>query len=369
MLDLELTDEQKLIRDTVVSFAAAEVRPIARECDERGHIPDDIARKGFDLGLIHSALPEEHGGFGETRSAVTGCIVAEELAWGDLSIAMHLLAPRLLAYPILDAGTNEQRARYLPRFAEQFHAATAAVVEPRFDFDTTRYATTARRADGGYLLNGEKCFVPLADRSDAILVFAQLEDPPRGGGTPAAFIVDRGTAGLTISEREANMGLKALATHELSLQDVRIPAAARLGGENALDLERIMNHSRVALAALATGVARAAFEYARDYAKERKAFGVAIAQKQAIAFMLANMAIEIDATRLLAWEAAWKLDRGEAATREAALARRYAANMVLKVTDDALQVLGGHGYVRDHPVELWLRNARGFASFEGMAIV
>jgi len=369
MLDLELTDEQKLIRDTIASFAAEQIRPIARDCDERGHVPDETAVKGFELGLIHSAVPEEHGGFGEARSAVTGCLVAEELGWGDLSIALHLLAPRLLVYPVLDAGTPEQRARYLPRFATEFHAASAAMVEPRFDFDPTDLATTARRDNGHFVLSGAKCFVPLAEEADALLVYARIAGAKGAGGETAAFLVDRGTPGLTISEREANMGLKALGTYELSLDDVRVPVAARLGGEAGADLGRILNHTRVALAALAVGVARGAFEYARDYAKERRAFGVAIAQKQAIAFMLAQMAIEVDATRLLTWEAAWKLDRGEDATREAVLAQRYAAKMALEVTDNAVQVLGGHGYVRDHPVELWLRNARGFASFEGLAIV
>jgi acyl-CoA dehydrogenase len=148
-----------------------------------------------------------------------------------------------------------------------------------------------------------------------------------------------------------------------------VPAANRLGGDAGCDFAKLMNYSRVGLAAMAVGVARAAFEYARDYAKERRAFGVAIAQKQAIAFMLAEMALEIDATRLLTWEAAWKLDKGEEATREAYLAKNYAADMVLKVTDNAVQVLGGHGYIREHPVEMWLRNGRGFAAFEGLAMV
>ena len=181
----------------------------------------------------------------------------------------------------------------------------------------------------------------------------------------SAFIVPRGTPGLTVAEREKNMGLKAVATYELALDNCRVPAAARLTG----NLTLLLNRSRVALAALAVGVARAAFEYARDYAKERRVFGTAIAQKQAIAFMLAEMAIEIDATRLLTWEAAWKIDTGAEATREACLAKNYAATMVLKVTDNAVQILGGHGYIRDHPVELWLRNGRGFATFEGLAMV
>ena len=362
MFDLEMTEDQKLIHDTVMSFAKAEIRPIARDCDETGVIPPELAAKGFDLGLIHSAIPEEQGGYGETRSAITGAIVAEELGWGDLSIALHLLAPRLLVYPVLEAGTGEQRAQTLPPFAKAFHAATAAVVEPRFDFDTTRFATTATPKNGGFVLNGTKCFVPLAQESDTLLVLAQL------GDTPAAFLVPRGAAGVTVGEREQNMGIKALATYEVGFENVQLSAAARVGSDGA-SIERILNRARIALGALALGMSRAAYEYARDYAKERKAFGVAIAQKQAIAFILAEMAIEIDATRLLLWEAAWMLDTGKDATREAVLAKRYASNVALKITDNAVQVLGGHGYVRDHPVEMWLRNARGFTSFECMAIV
>jgi alkylation response protein AidB-like acyl-CoA dehydrogenase len=362
MFDLEMTEDQKLIHDTVSSFAKGEIRPIARDCDESGVIPAELAAKGFDLGLIHSAIPEEQGGFGEVRSAVTGAIVAEELGWGDLSIALHLLAPRLVVYPLLDAGTPEQRAAVLPPFATGYRPATAAVVEPRFDFDTTRFATTATPKDGGFVLDGAKCFVPLAHEAETVLVFAQL------GDEPAAFLVPSGTAGVTVGEREQNMGLKALATYEIGLENVRVPAAARVGTDVAA-IERILNHSRIALGALALGMSRAAYEYARDYAKERKAFGVAIAQKQAIAFILAEMAIETDAARLLLWEAAWMLDQGKAATRECVLAKRYASNAALKIADNAVQVLGGHGYVRDHPVELWLRNARGFTSFEGMAIV
>ena len=188
-------------------------------------------------------------------------------------------------------------------------------------------------------------------------------------GNNQGFILDKSTSGLDIGEREKNMGIKALATYELTLKDCRIPRENRLGGEAGCDFGRIMNCSRVALSAMAVGVARAAFEYSRDYAKERVAFGEPIASRQAIAFMLAEMAIEVDATRLMTWEAAWKLDRKEDATKEASLAKTYADNMAVTVTDRAVQILGGHGYIRDHPVELWLRNGRGFATFDGMAIV
>jgi len=248
-----------------------------------------------------------------------------------------------------------------------FTIGTAAVMEPRFGFDINELTTTATTNGGEIFLNGRKCLVPLASDAQHIVAYA------RQGDDLSAFLLPRGTPGLTIREREKNMGLKAVATYELTLENCRIPASARLDGS----LSPLLNRSRVALASLAVGVARAAFEYATVYAKERRAFGSAIAQKQAVAFMLAEMAVEIDAARLLTWEAAWKIDAGQdiptgalsAATREACLAKNYAANMVLKVTDNALQILGGHGYIRDHFVELWLRNARGFATFEGIAMI
>lgn len=363
MFDLELTEEQQLVRDTVRSFAENEIRPIARDSDESGTVPQGLVDQAFELGLIHSALPEAHGGYGEQRSAVTGSIVAEELAWGDASIAMHLLTPRLVAYPVMDGGTDAQREKLLPRFTKKFHAATAAVVEPRFDFDTTRFETTAKQENGSYVLNGHKCFVPLAEDADVILVLAQ------DGDAQAGFLVERNAAGLTVLEREKNMGFKPLSTYEVTLENVKVSADARLGGEQGFDIARMVNLSRIGLASFAVGMARGAYEFALEYAKERTAFGVPIAQKQAIAFILADMAIEVDASRLLTWEAAVKLDKGEDATREAYLAKRYASKAALKIADNAVQVLGGHGYIRDFPVELWFRNARGFASFDGMTIV
>jgi len=360
MVNFQPTEEQELIRDTVASFAREQIRPAAREADESGEVPDALVQQAWELGLVQSGIPEAFGGHGDSRSAVTGALVCEELGWGDLSVALHLLAPRLVAYPIAELGTEAQQRQVLPRYTgKAFNPGSAALMEPSIRFDIHELATTATRRNGDVILEGSKCYVPLGSEAEHLLVYARTAD---GLG---AFIVPRETPGLKIVEREKNMGLRALATYDLSLANCRLPAAARLNG----DLTPILNRSRTALAALAVGVARAAFEYARDYAKERRAFGVAIAQKQAIAFMLAEMAIEIDATRLLTWEAAWKIDRGEDATREACLAKNYAANMVLKVTDNALQVLGGHGYIREHPVELWLRNGRGFATFEGLVMI
>jgi alkylation response protein AidB-like acyl-CoA dehydrogenase len=363
MVNFSPSEEQELLRQTLADFAREALRPHLRESDEKNAMPPALPAKAWELGLVQESIPEPLGGFGGTRSAVSGALMLEELAYGGLALALHLVSPRLVTVPLLVAGTDAQRAQWLPKFTgAQFAVGTAAVVEPRWDFDAAHPATRAERNGGDWVLSGGKCFVPLADRAEVILVYAGAADGL------AAFLVERGARGLGIGEREKNMGVKALETFPVTLDGVRVPAAARLGGDGA-DLQPLLDASRVASAAAAVGVGRAAFDYAREYAKERKAFGVAIAQKQAIAFMLSNMAIEIDSMRLLVWEAAWRLDKGSPATREAVLARQYAADQVLKIADNALQVLGGHGYIRDHLVELFLRDARGFAVIDGLAIV
>jgi acyl-CoA dehydrogenase len=364
MISFSPTEEQQMIVSMAKQFANDEMRKIYRQCDENGEIPDSVIDTVWKMGLTSSSIPEEYGGPGGEHSAITGSLIAEELAWGDLSITMHILCPALFAYPILEMGAETQKKKYLPLFCdEKYKAATAALIEPRFGFDPYSLSTTARPDGDGYVLNGEKCYVPLAAEADLLLVYAAEN------GSSQGFIIEKDTKGLEIGEQEKNMGIRALATYEISLKNCRIPKENRLGGEKGCDFNRIMNCSRVALSAMATGLAKAAFEYSRDYAKERVAFGEPIASRQAIAFMLAEMAIEIDATRLMTWEAAWKLDRKGEATKEASLVKAYADDMVMMVTDRAVQILGGHGYVREHPVELWLRNGRGFVTFDGMAIV
>jgi acyl-CoA dehydrogenase len=369
MIGFALSDEQKMIRETIAAFALEQIRPAARPADESGVIPPELVAKAWELGLVQGAIPEAFGGYGDARSAVTGAIVTEELAFGGLSIGLHVLAPRLLAYPLIEAGTEEQKSRHLKALAtDHFTAATAAVMEPRYDFDPSAMATTVRGDGAGYLLNGAKCYVPLACDAATILVYAAARSEQGFAGV-GAFLLPRDTPGLSISSREKNMGIKGLATFELTLRDCRVGPDAKLGGEAGINFARFLSESRVALAAMAVGVARAAFEYARAYAKERKAFGVPIATKQAIAFMLAEMAIEIDATRLLVWEAASRLDKGDDALKESSQARNYAAQASLMVADNAVQVLGGHGYIRDHPVEMWLRDARGFGVLDGLAMI
>ncbi|NWG20616.1 MAG: acyl-CoA dehydrogenase family protein [Chloroflexi bacterium] len=364
MISFAPSEEQQLIIDTVRRYATDRLRPAAYDADETRTIPPDIVARGWDLGLLPSAIPEQYGGFGESHQALTGALAAEELAYGDLAMALHLMTPNLFAIPVLHCGTEEQKAKWLPRMVEGgFAPYTAALIEPRWSSDPHTMHTVAEREGNMYEISGHKALVPLAADAQAFLVYA------RDGDSTQAFIIERGTEGLAVLERESYMGIRALPTYELRLDDVRVPVSCRLGGEQGSDLELLLNYSRVALAALAVGVARGAFEYARDYAKQREAFGKPIAQNQAIAFMLAEMAIEIDAARLMMYEAAWHLDKGHNATQTAVLAKAYADEMALVVTDRAVQILGGHGYIREHPVERWLRNGRGFHTFLGLAMV
>jgi alkylation response protein AidB-like acyl-CoA dehydrogenase len=359
------TDEQQQLIDTIRRYAVNDVRTIAHEADEEGHIPAGVVKTGWQIGLVPTAIPEELGGLGE-MSAVTGVLAAEELAYADLSVALAVMAPALFAYPVTLYGTAEQRENWLPTFLEEAPApATAALLEPGVFFDPNELQTTATLDGDKVRLNGVKAYVPLADEARIMLVYARDSET----GSTDAYLVQRGTEGVEIEGAEQLMGLRALPIHRVKFNDARVDVPCKLGGAVGCNYETILNRSRVALASLAVGVARGAFEYARDYAKQRVAFGTPIATKQAIAFMLADMAIEVDAARLMAWEAAWKLDRGEDATREAYLAKQYADKAVLFVTDSAVQVLGGYGFIREFPAERWLRNGRGFTTFDGLAMV
>jgi acyl-CoA dehydrogenase len=366
MIGFDPTDEQRLIAETVRQFAEKEIRPHARPSDEAGSISKRILEGAHELGLVTNSLPEAFGGGGE-RSAVTGTLVVEELAWGDLSTALAVLSPSLLGLPLSDQGTDDQRRSHLPLLCgPAFEPGCLALIEPRFDFDPLQPATQARRDGDDYVISGEKCFVPwLAGESEgagAMLVIASERDEPQ------AFLVPRASTGL-VATPEENMGIRGLPTVELGFDDVRIPVGARLGGDQGSDLRPLINRGRVAIAAAAVGMARAAFELARDYAKQREAFGSPIATKQAIAFMLADMAIEIDGSRLLAWEAAFTLDQGEDASRVARLAFDKARRAAMQAADGAVQIFGGHGYVREYLPELHLRNAAGLSNFQGLALV
>jgi len=361
MYSFEPTEEQKMLMDAVNRFSVSDLRPAAHEAEESGGFQPRLIEKGWELGVLQASIPETYGGFGE-RSVITGALAAEAMAWGDLAGSMAIMAPGLFSIPILLCGTEEQKKAYLPKVIEgNWQAYSAALLENRFDFDANDLATTAESKGSDYILNGEKIQVQFAKDAKGLIVYAKLD------GVTRAFILPVGIAGLSTSpDRSKVMGLNALPLYNLKLENVTLPAENLLPGS----FEPILGASRVAAASLAIGLAKAAFEYARDYAKDRDVFGVKVAQKQAIAFMLAEMAIEIEAMRALTWEAAWMLDTGKAdSSKQAYLAYTGAADMVMMVTDRAVQILGGHGYIREHPVELFMRNGRGFTTFTGMALI
>ena len=369
MLSFEPSEEQAMVKETIAGFATDQMDPLARESDESLEVPGDVVKTGWELEIISSSVPEEFGGFGELPSALTGSMAYEELAHGDLSMAMHLLSPTVMAYSVLLDGTDEQRGQLLPGVCgDEFKPCAAAIIEPRYNFDASQLMTIAKRDGAEFVLKGRKCLVPLAAESDNLLVFAST-DSGAGFAGVQAFIVPKGSENLAVGEREKNMGLKALATYPLELKDVRVPLEAKVGGDRGIDYLKLLSRSRLALASLAIGMMKRAAEHSRDYAKERIAFGDPIGSRQAIAFMIAEMFMETDATRMLVWEAAWKCDRGDEFSREAALAKNYAADKCMKVCDGAVQVMGGHGYVRDNMPELWFRNARAFSTLEGIAMV
>jgi acyl-CoA dehydrogenase len=363
MYSFEPTEEQKIIIATAKKLALKEFRSRMREADETSEPAREWMQAGWELGLLPASIPEEYGGFGE-RSALTWALAAEELAWGDLSATLTLMAPNLVALPVLLCGSAEQKKELLPLFCtDSYIPGSAALMEPRIDFDPNAPKTTAISKNGSYILSGSKCNVPFAEQSDWMLVYASLEGKCQG------FLVKKNAPGLTIKEREKNMGMCAFPLYGVELNQCEIPASQRLGGEAGCDFPLLINSSRVALAAMALGVARAAYEFALDYTKNRKAFGEPLAHRQSIAFTLAEMITEIEAARLLVWESAWRLDYGQDATKEAYMAMNYTSDISLMITDRAVQFLGGYGYIRDYPVELWLRNARGFGVLEGIAII
>ncbi len=367
MADFTLDEDQQQIQDMMRKFAQNELRAVARDCDEESKLPEEILNKVWELGFCPNVIPEKYGGYEMGRSLVTAAIMLEELAYGDVSLSLGALSPALMMVPILEFGTEEQKEEWLPQFCgEKFFPATAALMEPRITFDPFNLHTTVEMSGDVMLLNGKKCLVPLAENAKHILVYATTAKGS-GPGSVEAIIVDKDSPGVEIGEKEKNMGLNPLPLYPVTFTDCEVPKARRVGGDRGIDYMRLINLSRANLCAMAVGVSRASHEYALNYAKEREAFGEPIASRQTIAFMLAESAMEIDGMRLLAWRVAWRLDQMEDATRDATLAKMYCAEQTMKIVDYGVQILGGHGYIREHPVEMFFRNGRAFAMLEGLA--
>lgn len=361
MVSFTPTEDQQLLVETINRYAINDIRKTAHEHDEKSEPDLDVIQKGWQIGLIPASIPDALGGFGE-MSAVTGALASEELAFGELSTALHIMTPALFAFPLVLYGTENQQIQYIEMFLDEDVApATAALLEPGIGFDPYDLKTTATSDGDSITLNGTKAFVPLAESADIMLVYARDSE----SGDVAAYIVEKSAAGVTIEKRELLLGIRALPTYRVKFNNVSVATDAKID----VDYGVILNRMRLGLASMAVGVARGSHEYALDYAKGREQFGQAIAQNQSIAFMLAENAIDIDAARLMIWEAAWKIDNGQDATREAVLAKHFADKMVLQVTDSGVQILGGYGFIREYPAERWLRNGRGFPTFDGLTII
>ena len=363
-MDFSMSRQQKMIKDEFARLVKEIVIPRAQENDRTGHIPDEALQKAWALGASVSMIPEAYGGYGNPASAVESAIILEELAYGEMAFAMAATAPSLFLHPVAGMGTEDQKAKYLPPYCrDTFKAGTMALNEPHYGFDPLELKTTAEKKNGAYILNGEKCFVPLAAESDHMLVAAALD------GKNALFIVAAGNPGLIIGEKETNLGCYSLDTREVKLNNCEIPAEDRLGESAGCNFERVLQQCRTAMSAMAVGLARAAFDHARQYARDRHQFGEPIGCRQSIAFMVAEMAYEVEAMRHLTWKAASRLDAGRDARREAYLARLYAGEKAMLIADYGLQIYGGHGYIREYPMERFYRDARGVAILEGMATV
>jgi len=367
MVDFELTDEQKLMQKTAHEFAEKEMRPVALEYDKKAEIPWHVVQKAHDIGLDTAFIPEAYGG-GGVMSTLTQCVVMEELNWGCAGIATSLIGAGLAYLPIIHMGTDAQKEKFLRRFTgKEAKLGALALTEPDAGSDVAAIATTAVRDGDEWVLNGTKRFITNGGIAELTVAFATI-DKSLGYFGLRAFVIEKGTPGMKEGKVEDKMGIRSSHTSEVLFEDCRIPVDNMLGGESQsafYGAMKALEASRPVVASGAVGVARAAYEYALDYSRKRKAFGAPIAKKQGIAFLLADMKMKVDAARLLTWRAGWMLDQGMPMNKEASIAKLYAADIAMEVTTDALQIMGGTGYMRDEPVEKWMRDAKVFQIWEG----
>lgn len=364
MLNFALSEEQAQFRDLARRFAQDEIAPVAAQYDHSGEFPWPVAEKAYKAGLLNMHIPEEYGGSG--LGILDGVIVREELAAACSGITSAILIGTLASTPVLIAGTEEQKRTYLRVLTDGVRFASYAVTEPGAGSDVANIATTARRSGDEYVLNGTKRFITGAGVASWFTVFA-VTDRAQGRRGLSAFIVPRETPGLSIGKKEPMMGQRASYTAEVILEDAAIPAANLIGREGQgweIAMETF-NRTRPGVAASAVGVARSALEHAVAYAQQRETFGKAIAEHQAIQFILADMATSVAAARWLAWHSAWLIDHGLPNATEAAHAKAFAADVAMRAATDAVQVFGGYGYSQEFPVEKLMRDAKIFQIYEG----
>jgi acyl-CoA dehydrogenase len=363
MLDFTLTEQQRNIRELAHDFAEKEIRPVAWEYDRDATWPQEIIKRAWAVGLMNSQLPEKYGGAG--ASYAEGVLIGEELAWGCAAIATTLGINELAATPVLLGGSEQIKAKYLGMLAEEPRLASFCLTEPEAGSDVSAMRTTAVRRGDKYVINGSKVFISNGGYADWYTVYAKT-DKDAGHRGISAFLVPRDET-VMVDKHEDKMGLRASNTAALSFNETEVPAANLLGDENhGFKLAMMtLDRSRPGVAAMATGIARAAFEFATEYSKERIQFGVPIAMHEAIQFMIADMATEIEAARLLTWQSAVLLDQGKRNTLQSSHAKRFAADTAMKVATDAVQIYGGYGFIKDYPVEKLMRDAKIMQLYEG----
>lgn len=364
MIDFKLTEEQEAIRRTAREFAKKEIIPIAAEYDEREEIPWQVVEKAFEAGLMNLTVPVEYGGQG--LDYMTSALISEELAYGCLGIHGSFGANGLALTPLLIAGTKEQKEKFLKPFCTKPQLASFCLTEPNAGSDAAGIRTQAKPDGDEWVLNGSKCFITNGGVASLYTVFATV-DRSKGLKGITAFLVPADTPGIRGGKKEKKLGDRASQVGEVILEDVRVPMENLLGevGGGFKIAMQTLDITRPGVGASAVGVARRALEEAIKYSKERKQFGRPICENQAIQFMLADMAMQVDAARLLVWRSCWMLDQGLRVSLEGAMAKCVAGDVAMKVTTDAVQILGGYGYIRDYPVEKLMRDAKILQIYEG----
>ena len=364
LFDLTPDDEQQMLVETFADFAATHLRPAAREADEAQAVPPKLRSMASEMGAMVLGIPTELGGVVDERSSVTSVLAMEALARGDMGLAAGIMAPAAVASALALWGDADQQATYLTPFTgDEPPRAALAIAEPRPLFDPTQLQTRARREGGDFLLTGLKALVSDVADAELLLVAAEVQ-----GGGPALFLVESTAEGLGVRV-EPTMGVRATATGELALTDVRVPASALLGDSDPAVYSEAIARSRIAWAALATGTAQAVLDYVIPYVKERHAFGEPIAHRQSVAFAVSDIAIELEGLRLATYRAASLADQGKPFARAAAVARQLATDKGMQIGSEGVQLLGGHGYVKEHPVERWYRDLRAAGVADGVVLV
>ncbi len=364
MLNFDLSDEQLELQKLAREFTAKEITPKAAHHDQTGEYPREIAKKAWELGLVNTHIPASCNG--AELGVLEGCIITEEFAYGCTGIATAMEANSLASAPVIVAGSEEQKKKYLGMLTAEPRFAAYCVTEPHAGSDVAGIKTTAKKVGDEYIINGSKMWITNASVADWYFVLAYTDVAQKHRGM-SGFIVDAKTAGIIVGKKEWNLGQRASDTRGITFEDVKVPAANLLGkeGEGFKIAMAAFDHTRPSVAAGAVGLARRAMDEAIEYAKTRKTFGVPIATHQAISFMIADMAKDVEAARLLCHKAAYDIDHGRRNTKVAAMAKAFAADMAMRVTTDAVQVFGGYGYSNEYPVEKLMRDAKIYQIYEG----